>query len=180
LSPNTLEGFEMSDERPRLAWGHININVRDLDRSVAFYEKLGFEAFMSAIPYLGLDEGPVAKELSSPSARVLGLPASTKGRACIMQLGRTFPKLDLTEWDESSGVNPLTNADAGIVRICLASQDLVADHARLSEAGVEFLTAPEGCEDGLAEIALCRDPDGTLIELIEVHLERWPSPPKGS
>ena len=67
----------MSDEQPRLAWGHININVSDLDRSMAFYEKLGFEAFMNAIPYLGLDGDFAAKELSEPSARVLGLPAST-------------------------------------------------------------------------------------------------------
>ena len=32
-----------SDEpSARLRWGHININVSDLDASINFYEKLGF------------------------------------------------------------------------------------------------------------------------------------------
>ena len=34
--------------------------------------------------------------------------------------------------------------------------------------------------DELAAVALCRDPDGTLIELIEVHLGRWPTEPMKS
>ena len=27
-----------SDATPALQWGHINVNVSDLDRSIAFYE----------------------------------------------------------------------------------------------------------------------------------------------
>ena len=38
----------------RFGWGHININVSDLDASVGFYEKLGFEVFIPGIPYLNL------------------------------------------------------------------------------------------------------------------------------
>jgi hypothetical protein len=29
----------------------------------------------------------------------------------------------------------------------------------------------------MAEVAVCRDPDSTLIELLQVHLERWPQTP---
>jgi predicted lactoylglutathione lyase len=32
---------------PKLSWGHININVSDLDTSIFFYEKLGFSLFES-------------------------------------------------------------------------------------------------------------------------------------
>ena len=39
----------------RFRWGHININVADLDLSISFYEELGFEIFMPGIPYLGLE-----------------------------------------------------------------------------------------------------------------------------
>ena len=28
-------------------------------------------------------------------------------------------------------------------------------------------------KDGMAEIAVCIDPDGTLIELIQVHFDKW-------
>ena len=39
----------------RFRWGHININVANLDLSTSFYEKLGFELFRPDIPYLSLE-----------------------------------------------------------------------------------------------------------------------------
>jgi len=35
------------------------------------------------------------------------------------------------------------------------------------------VTAARGGHEDLADIAVCRDPDGTLIELIQAHFERW-------
>ena len=81
----------------RFGWGHINVNVRDLDVSVDFYRKLGFEVFIPGIPYLGLSaEQPL--EVVADAAEALGIPPGTAGRACIMQLDNGFPKLDLTEF----------------------------------------------------------------------------------
>jgi catechol 2,3-dioxygenase-like lactoylglutathione lyase family enzyme len=173
----------MTDRASQFAWGHININVSDLDRSIEFYEKLGFEIFIPAIPYLGLTAEPGSTAMPEASARALGLPAETRGRACIMQLDNGFPKIDLTEIVETpSGETPggpLTNADLGVVRLCLVSRNLREDHTRLSEAGVVFISEPQSAKDGLADIATCIDPDGTLIELIQVYLEKWPSLPSG-
>ena len=39
---------------PNLSWGHININVSDLDTSIAFYQKLGFSLLIPGVPYLGI------------------------------------------------------------------------------------------------------------------------------
>ncbi|MCZ6852341.1 MAG: VOC family protein [Gammaproteobacteria bacterium] len=167
----------MSDRVPRFAWGHININVSNLDRSIEFYEKLGFEVFIPAIPYLGLTTQAGAAAMPEASARALGLAAETRGRACIMQLGRGFPKIDLTEFADTAQEKPLTNADLGLVRVCLVSQNLQDDYARLRESGVEFLSTPQPGKDGLADIATCVDPDGTLIELLQVYLDKWPSLP---
>ena len=36
------------------AWGHLNVNVSDLARSIAFYERLGFSLMLDEIPHLGL------------------------------------------------------------------------------------------------------------------------------
>lgn len=58
----------MSATRPRFGWGHININVRDLDRSIAFYRKLGFEIFIPAIPYLAMDTSAEAKPVPETAA----------------------------------------------------------------------------------------------------------------
>ena len=166
----------MSERAPGLSWGHINLNVRDLDASIAFYEKLGFQVFLPSIPYLGWSSGVSAEPAPEPCTRALGLPDGTRARACILQLGDGFPKLDVTELRRDDPRPPLENGDRGLVRICLASRDLSADHARLSGQGVRFLAPPATAKDGLAEIAVCVDPDGALIELIQLHLERWLPP----
>ncbi len=44
-----------SDATLALQWRHINVNVSDLDRSIVFYETLGFEVYRPAIPYLNLE-----------------------------------------------------------------------------------------------------------------------------
>ncbi len=169
----------MSDRGPHFGWGHININVRNLERSIAFYEKLGFEVFIPAIPYLDLTATAGATAMAPASARALGLPELSCGRACIMQLDSGFPKIDLTELADQAQQKPLTNADLGLVRICLVSQNLQSDYVRLSDQGVEFLSAPQPGKDGMADIATCVDPDGTLIELLQVYLDKWPPLPSG-
>ena len=163
----------MAAEKPSFSWGHINVNVANLDRSIAFYQKLGFEVFIPAIPYLALDLAPDPKPLPDDAAAALGIHQGTKGRACIMQLGDGFPKLDLTELTGLEQGAPLTNSDQGLVRICLATEDLARDVARLKADGVEFLSEPKAGHAQLADIAVCKDPDGTLIELLQVYLDRW-------
>jgi catechol 2,3-dioxygenase-like lactoylglutathione lyase family enzyme len=165
----------MSSPLPRpLSWGHINLNVSNLDRSIGFYQLLGFEVLLEGIPYLALDAEEGFDTLPAEAAEALDLAAGTSARGCILQLGNGFPKLDLTELSAPSATPPLGNADRGLVRLCLASRDLAADYERLAAVGVEFLTPPRSCADRMADIALCRDPDGTLIELIQLHLDRWP------
>jgi catechol 2,3-dioxygenase-like lactoylglutathione lyase family enzyme len=155
-----------------LDWGHININVRDLDASLTFYRKLGFALFMPGIPYLNLAAGE-RSVIPDEACEALGLPAGTAGRACIMQLGDGFPKIDLTELPSLAQRDPLANSDRGLVRICLISQDLAADYDALRAEGVRFLTPPQPCHERLADVATCVDPDGTLIELLQVYLDRW-------
>ena len=164
----------MKDSKTSLSWGHININVSDLERSVTFYEKLGFSLLIPGIPYLGVgkDSGSV---IPAEQRKALGVTSGTTARACIMQLDDGFPKIDLTEYSKDAPQPPAGNDDLGIVRLCLATQNLSQDYEHLINAGVEFLSEPTKGVGGLADIAICRDPDGTLIELIELHLEKWGS-----
>ncbi len=163
----------MDEDAQHFRWGHININVRDLDRSIAFYKTLGFEIMIPAIPYLGLDHSETHSPVPSGAAAALGLPGDPRGRACIMQLGDGFPKIDLTELSGLDQSSPLTNSDLGLVRFCLGTEDLQGEVQRLTEAGIEFLSAPQSGHADLADIAVCKDPDGTLIELIQIYPERW-------
>jgi len=167
----------VAEAERRFRWGHININVRDLDRSVAFYAKLGFQVFLPGIPYLNLTLEAPSQPLPDGAAEALGVPKGTRGRGCILDLEGAFPKIDLTALDDVSPARPHSTSDLGIVRLCLGSSDLSADAARLAAQGVEFLSGPSETQAGRADIAVCVDPDGTLIELIEVHLDRWPPLP---
>ena len=163
----------MSGKAPKFSWGHININVANLDRSIEFYNKLGFEVFIPASPYLALTAEPDNKPVPDEAATALGIPNGSLGRACILQLGDGFPKLDLTEFAELDGSPPLKNSDKGLVRICLATETLAADVERLTAQGVDFLSPPQSGHAALADVAVCRDPDGTMVELIQVYPERW-------
>ncbi|MEM9623039.1 MAG: VOC family protein [Pseudomonadota bacterium] len=157
---------------PNLSWGHININVSHLETSIAFYEKLGFTLLIPGIPYLGISRDTAA-DIPARQSQALGITPGTSARACIMQLDDGFPKIDLTEFASQSPSTAAANDDLGIVRLCLGSQDLVNDYTRLTDAGVEFLSAPTPGVGDMADIAICRDPDGNLIELIELHLDKW-------
>ena len=163
----------MSNKTPALSWGHININVSNLDESIAFYQKLGFSMLLPGIPYLDLTASDGSNRMPATAARALAMPEQCEGRACIMQLDEGFPKIDLVEWSNTDQQSPLGNADLGLVRLCLASQDLESDYATLVERGVKFLSEPQVTKDGKADIAVCVDPDGSLIELIQLHLEKW-------
>ena len=155
-----------------LNWGHININVSNLEASISFYEKLGFQSFLPGIPYLNLSRDSEAT-VPDDAARALGLSVGSRGRACIMQLDHGFPKLDLTESSENDQREPLSNQDLGLVRICLVSEDLAGDYEALRNQGVRFLHPPAVCHERLADVAVCVDPDGALIEILQVYLDRW-------
>ena len=162
----------MSDDR-RFSWGHININVQNLDQSIAFYRKLGFEVFIPGVPYVGLSIEDPAQPIPGDTAEALGLTENARGRACIMQLDDGFPKIDLTELADLDQKPPLSNADLGLVRICLVTEDLAREVERLKDEGVEFISEPKEGHMQLADLAVCKDPDGTLIELLQVYLDRW-------
>jgi catechol 2,3-dioxygenase-like lactoylglutathione lyase family enzyme len=155
-----------------LNWGHININVSNLEASISFYEKLGFQSFLPGIPYLNLSRDSEAT-VPDDAARALGMRVGSRGRACIMQLDHGFPKIDLTESSENNQREPLSNQDLGLVRICLVSEDLAGDYEALRNQGVRFLHPPAVCHERLADVAVCVDPDGALIEILQVYLDRW-------
>ena len=49
----------------------------------------------------------------------------------------------------------------------------MSDYEQLKSEGVSFLSPPVTCQKRMADIAICSDPDGTLIELIQIYPERW-------
>ena len=156
-----------------LSWGHININVSNLDASIEFYEKLGFEVFMPLYPIWGWLRTPLQGLLTVVVAQHWGYQTTYPAELALCNSGNGFPKLDLTQYDDLAQSKPLDNADLGLVRMCLGSSNLASDYENLVRLKVDFISPPQTTRGGMAEIAICMDPDGTLIELIQLHLDKW-------
>lgn len=163
------------DAAPAFRWGHINLTVRNLERSVAFYARLGFSLYLPGIPYLGIDNSTPATAVTPDAAAALGLGADTRARACILQpAGGGYPKIDLTEYAGDTADLPHSPTAPGLARLCLLCSNVALACRDLGNAGVEFITPPQAGENAMVTLAVCRDPDGVEIELLEIHRDRWP------
>jgi len=141
---------------------HVNVNCSDFDRSLKFYELLGFKKYLD-----------VPSTNSAEVAAAVGMPPyQVKGALLALQNAKTPFVIDLLEWQEPSDDNPPYDHlyHLGINRIALASDDLDKDMARLKSEGVEFLSDPASViiEGGPETRFVCfKDPDGTVIELVQ-------------
>jgi glyoxylase I family protein len=143
---------------------HVNINCSDYDRSKAFYEVLGFKEVLR-VPETNSEE--LAAAVGMPPSRVKGALLELAGPEATSRM-----IINLLEWIEPKDEAPPYDHlyHYGIARIALATTDLDADMARLKDAGAEFLSEPVRMppESGLPARFVCfKDPDGTVLELVE-------------
>lgn len=117
---------------------HTCYRIGDIDRSVAFYEALGFEE---------IGRMPIRDEAINV---FMGLPGDG-------------PRLELTY---NFGVDAY-ELGTGYNHIAITAGDLDATLTRLAEQGIEAEKPPYTVSDGGTRICFVRDPDGYRIELIE-------------
>ncbi|MGH7931907.1 MAG: VOC family protein [Candidatus Binataceae bacterium] len=141
---------------------HININATNFERSLEFYKLLGFKVLR--------DLGEGGNDKLSTGLRI----PDCRGRAALLLLGDNAraTRLDLIEWK-----NPGTEGaaypnlwHAGACRIALRTRTLREDYEELKVKGVEFWSEPQMFKTKRGEegFVCCTDPDGTVIELIQV------------
>jgi len=137
---------------------HVNINCTNLERSLAFYQMLGFREVIDIpegrLPGLGMD------------------PAI--GRAKLLRLGED-PRstlIDLIEWQtpRPHGTPYADLGHTGIARLCLRVKGLGAMVAELKSRGVRFVSEPvsPGLAGGRQTFVCFYDPDGVVLELMEL------------
>jgi lactoylglutathione lyase len=125
----TLEGMELI---------HTCYRIGDIDRSVGFYEALGFEE---------LGRVPIRDEAINV---FMGLP----GDGARLELTYNF---GVSEYDLGTGYN----------HIAVTVEDLDGTLGRLAEKGIEPEKPPYTVREGGSRLCFVRDPDGYRIELIE-------------
>ena len=117
---------------------HTCYRIGDIDRSVAFYEALGFE-------------------------EVGRLPIRDEAINVFMGLPGDGPRLELTY---NFGVDAY-ELGTGYNHIAVSADDLDATLGRLREQGIEAEKPPYTVSVNGPRLCFVRDPDGYRIELIE-------------
>ena len=118
---------------------HTCYRIADIDRSVGFYEKLGFE-----------ERGR--------------LPIRDEAINVFMGLPGDGARLELT-WNR--GATEPYEIGTGYGHIALTVDDLDGMLERLSQVGIDPERPPYAVRDGGSRLCFVRDPDGYRIELIE-------------
>ncbi|MBV9423535.1 MAG: VOC family protein [Solirubrobacterales bacterium] len=120
---------------------HTCYRITDVDRSVAFYNALGFE-----------EKGrlPIRDEAINV---FMGLPDDGPE-----------PRLELTF---NKGRTEPYDIGTGYGHIAITAPDLDGTLAALAEQGIEPERPPYTVRDGGSRLCFVRDPDGYRIELIE-------------
>src|SRR5579862_909215 len=125
---------------PILRLAHLGIRVHDLDRSVRFYELLGFTK----------TAGPIGPEpvaiLDHPSGVEINLV------------------LNAPNANEPNVLMDVPDKHAGITHIALLCPDILAAKARLEAEGIALSGGPQRFGPR-AQGIFVRDPDGNVIEL---------------
>jgi lactoylglutathione lyase len=117
---------------------HTCYRIGDIDRSVAFYEALGFEEIRRM---------PIRQEAINV---FMGLPGDG-------------PRLELTY---NFGVDGY-DLGTGYNHIALSVDDLDGTLQRLAAQGIEPEKPPYTVREGGSRLCFVRDPDGYRIELID-------------
>jgi glyoxylase I family protein len=139
---------------------HLNINCTNLERSLAFYQLLGFKVIID------FRNGMSSKEM----AEAFGMQtAALKG--VHLRLGDTpdATRIDLLEFtDPQPTGRPYPHLyHTGLARICLKTTNIQQDYEDLAAKGIEFLSEPKVLPGTSVSIVCFKDPDGTFIELLD-------------
>ncbi|HEV2365830.1 MAG TPA: VOC family protein [Caulobacteraceae bacterium] len=143
---------------------HTVVNARDLDESVAFYRLLGFEVLNDR------------RHVDWPDfvASIFGMRRA-KGRGVLMVLPSdpNGPMIDIIEWLEPRAAfpDPARAADEVPRIIAFRTRNVRTAYEALSAQGVAFcreVFEPDPAL-GIVGSVCCRDPNGNLIELIELQ-----------
>ena len=136
---------------------HTGIVVSDMQTSLPFYrDLLGLEVWWDQI-----EEGTLAEAVTSvPGARMhtVKLKAPDGVSIELLQYLNT-PK----------PVPPLNGSNnIGCNHVALQVGDLDALYQKASAQGIRFNTPPVVAGGGKAKVTYCRDPEGVILELVEI------------
>lgn len=140
---------------------HTAISSGDIERSLSFYrDLLGFEEVFKLNWDVGTEVLDNITGLKDSSARVVMLKA---GNACVELFEYATPTPE-----RAAGRRPV--CDHGITHLCLQVSDIDGEYERLKAGGMEFHCPPQSVGEAI-RATYGRDPDGNVVELLEVSAD---------
>jgi catechol 2,3-dioxygenase-like lactoylglutathione lyase family enzyme len=137
---------------------HVGIVVQDLDRSLWFYQKL-----------LGLDLQRRMMERGPGIESVLSLEGVEVETVKLgPQEGGTLVELLKFHSHTVSVPEGMRMLTAGPTHVAFTVDDLRTRYFQMKAQGIEFTCPPQISPDGKVLLTYCQDPDGSLIELVEI------------
>jgi catechol 2,3-dioxygenase-like lactoylglutathione lyase family enzyme len=142
---------------------HIAINSTDLDKSLAFYRRLGFTVLTDRL----VDNDLVKSAFLVPTGdfRFAHLRLGEDEQATV---------LDIVEWHRPATTpatgGPVSQHQQGLTRFAVLTDDTQRVYDELSAQGVEFLTAPQSVltPEGGWKVCLVVDPDGVIVQVTQL------------
>ena len=137
---------------------HFGIVVSDMERSLRFYRDL---LGLQVVRVMDESGGYIDSMLSLQNVHVTTVKMSADSGSTLVELleFKSHPR-------QSHGDREVCSV--GPSHVAFTVDDLDALYRRLSQAGVRFNAPPQLSPDGCAKVTFCQDPDGTLVELVEV------------
>lgn len=141
---------------------HIAVNSQDLDRSLRFYERLGFVAVAD-------------RTVNNPAVREAFAVPSADLRFIHLRLGNDPDAmlLDIVEWRNpgtADGPGIPKQNQRGLTRFAVLTDDTDSVYNALVEDGTEFLTKPTTVmtPEGGWRVALAVDPDNVVVQITQL------------
>ena len=136
---------------------HAGIVVSDIENSLPFYrDLLGLQPWWDEI-----EEGPFVEAVTGvPGARIHTVKLKAPDGVSIellQYLNTPKPVPNLTH-----------SNDVGCNHVAMQVGDLDALYEKAVAAGIRFNTPPVLAAGGKAKVTYCRDPEGVLLELVEI------------
>jgi len=143
---------------------HASWTVENMERTLPFYVDL-----------LGMEVVHTQIQDNEYTRKLVGIPGA-KLKAVLLKFRETPPGLsghviELMEYLAPKGVKIDTKpCNVGAAHFALITRDVKSMHARLSAAGVEFVSEPVAITAGINEggcTCYLHDPDGFTLELMQ-------------
>ena len=135
---------------------HIGIVVTDMEKSLKFYRDL-----------LGLKIKSLVDEEGEFLDNMLAYE-NVKNRVAKLYAKNGNALVELINSKSYGNKKDRDFFTIGASHFAFTVDDLEKTYDYLVKNGVKFTAPPQQTPDGFAKVTFCEDPDGTLIELVEV------------